>query len=1449
MESINLYSSEGDNLALDVDFYDQDIYDIPDPGVLIEKNELGLLLWLHLRAYLHDIVEKEKRAELRVARMTHGLEPLRHLEVEAGLCSVAQDPVGKRFMVLDGEGYLHQHTKEGWEQAKLKPPVVLNGLVTVPGPLGEIGRFVGWGPAGLSILRKDFHLLWLSKPRVNKSLDQEPFRCLPVPSLGLLIVAQMGGSLELWKFRSGGRRLVPCGSPLKPPPGLSGSFKCLALGLEPDHCSWHCFAAYGSAVLTFDLDDWALINVSQDLHKTIISDLDYCEEIDAMVTASRDSTVKVWEADWQIRMVFVGHTGPVTAMTVLPNSALAVSASQDGTIRTWDLRAAAQVGEVTLGCWTEDVISEKVSHLLAPASPGWPVLSLCSKSIELWRVRTLYSPLAQLSAQVLHVQVAPVLPAPTDPALPARLICACADGSVYVVSATTGRTVSSLLLEPEDCAAGVVYCLSREALWVLTGSGHVVRVNAARCPMVVVHRLRPPPPPAPQPCCLHLYSHLTDPRSAFACWEIVRQNQGDMLRSAIAWAWKNKNRFLPVLGHTDGTLSVLDWRTSVTIFHTEAHSPGPVTAMGSTWSSIVTSGGDLTVKMWRVFPYAEECLSLLRTFSCCHPVVMLCVLGKRITVGFEDPESATYGLVQFGLGDKMRFDHRPQDDPMDHITGLCCCPTLKIYACSSLDCTIRIWTRENHLLRLLQLDGPPQALAFSSNNGDLVFSLGSRLHMVSYKTYLPTSYLKLCLKTPDVINDPPLPLATKKPLTPSQLQKLANLHGAASLSDLEEIIARDQDLQELRQGLVVPAPRPPLSFKLRQEAFDNYLHLIYGSDLMDIKSGRESMQWGTRGSTTEKESSDTEIQPGTTIIVGQGAFSNDVCPLAALQAPGAPGRRFARTPRVPLPIPPTYRRVHSQASQLLARSSLSYELGLGLDLQVQWDQFGVKILDLDSSTDYTQDRVPLLPQRRPSEPLSKLTGFFPATIKPHRSSGSEDDLWSKRRKYSGKWRSKLFSLLRLSRRKAGEEEEEGSEEEHLEIEWPSSSRTSETEPEHWEPDTESTTDLISKLCNEASKTKGRSRSRQFGHSLLEDRYAHLPKFLHYFVVQNWFKKLFPIFTLEAYPEMGTIEGLASMFLDFLLQASWADRVNILNALLRLLPDVTGNLRSRLQAKLLYLLNQDDPPKLQDKTQKEFVMLALQLLLACSLDVLDVVLEIISYYLYSPVNCRQELKKLLDGMGLHDPDGILFKEIMTWVDDLKLESKAMIRTQCQQKLEDIFVQGSAHTSWTFSRASEMSLHFHESLVSPVPSPVEPLESMEQVESMVSIPELHVASTHAHMRIQKTKKALAEMLQTFCLEDPEYATLAHMQRKESPLAQTVWARSQIVDMFHMDMLNLFCEKLRAREQRSMEEHLEEEGLEEEEHEEEEEEDKEHLPALLRDQLRPNVVLRPRRERWCA
>ncbi|XP_063583007.1 WD repeat-containing protein 97 isoform X9 [Pongo abelii] len=1238
----------------------------------------------------------------------------------------------------------------------------------------------------------------------------------------------MNSRLALWQFRSGGRRLVLRGSPLHPPPSPTGRLMRLAVAPVPPHHVLRCFAAYGSAVLTFDLHAWTLVDVRRDLHKTTISDLAYCEEVEAMVTASRDSTVKVWEADWQIRMVFVGHTGPVTAMAVLPNTTLVLSASQDGTLRTWDLQAAAQVGEVALGFWGQDKLSRRVGRLLAPVRLGWPVLSLCASSMQLWRVRELYSPLAQLPAKVLHVQVAPALPAPAHQSLPTRLVCACADGSVCLLSAATGRIVSSLLLEPEDCAAAVAYCLPREALWLLTRAGHLVRANAARCPMSVLHRVCPPPPPAPQPCCLHLYSHLTDLGGALSSWEIVRQHWGELRCSAVACAWKNKNRYLPVVGHTDGTLSVLEWLSSKTVFQTEAHSPGPVVAIASTWNSIVSSGGDLTVKMWRVFPYAEESLSLLRTFSCCYPAVALCALGRRVTAGFEDPESATYGLVQFGLGDSPRLDHRPQDDPTDHITGLCCCPTLKLYACSSLDCTVRIWTAENRLLRLLQLNGAPQALAFCSNSGDLVLALGSRLCLVSHRLYLPTSYLvkvcgddrvskvgppcppwggrprfpqpriqapspiqKMCQKAPDVVDDPPLPLMSQESLTSAQLQRLTNLHGAASLSkalslihrrrttsqhlvpkeDLDTLVARDRDLQQLRLGLVVPAARPPPSWQQRQEGFDNYLRLIYGSGLLDL---------------------------------------------------GALGQHFSQSSRVTVPIPPTHHRVHSKASQ-----------------------------------------IPLLPKRWSKEPLSSLRGFFPATVQPHKHclrpicvpgyvpnsvvlqqmwlnaevsslgsltqlasqrklkpGASQDALWLWRpRPSQAQWQRKLLQWMG---EKPGEQEEEDEKEEEEEEEDEELDRASASLSPHsnqqldsWELEDQSAMDWTQeprrRSC-EAARTHPHPWHRH-GSLLLDEHYGHLPKFLHFFIYQTWFKKLFPIFSLQAYPEAGTVEGLATLLVALLEKTTWVDRVHILQVLLRLLPNMSSDLQGQLQGLLVHLLNVDQPPSLQDQMQKKFVMLALPLLLACSLESRDVVLELMSYFLYSPVPCRPELKKLLHRLGLQDPEGFLFKEMMTWVQGPDLDSKAGLRARCCQKLEDMIQQ----LQETPSQTSVVSVAPTRASVIPSgtswsPSSIfgrllqvsdVPLMVVSPAEPHSLAPELQAQRTLAPTRSWRTPQlrlgVLSETLKSFCLE-PEArlhpAGPAQLPGEPPPLEETDWSHSQLLDLVPIDALNFFCEQLRAQ-----------------------------------------------------
>lgn len=58
------------------------------------------------------------------------------------------------------------------------------------------------------------------------------------------------------------------------------------------------------------------------------------------------------------------------------------------------------------------------------------------------------------------------------------------------------------------------------------------------------------------------------------------------------------------------------------------------------------------------------------------------------------------------------------------------------------------------------------------------------------------------------------PCVQTKPGTPQQ--------------DLEALIHRDNDLKKLKLGLVARTHQPLLSWRQQQEAFENYLSLIYG---------------------------------------------------------------------------------------------------------------------------------------------------------------------------------------------------------------------------------------------------------------------------------------------------------------------------------------------------------------------------------------------------------------------------------------------------------------------------------------------------------------------------------------------------------------------------------------------------------------------------------------------
>ncbi|MET7607741.1 hypothetical protein ABZS96_35910 [Streptomyces avermitilis] len=101
------------------------------------------------------------------------------------------------------------------------------------------------------------------------------------------------------------------------------------------------------------------------------------------VTGSNDSTVRVWDltSGRQVGAPLTGHTRPVSAVacTILDGTPVAVTGSNDGTVRVWDLPSGRQVGAPLTG------------HTVAcTVLDGTPVAVTCSNdgTVRVWDLRS-----------------------------------------------------------------------------------------------------------------------------------------------------------------------------------------------------------------------------------------------------------------------------------------------------------------------------------------------------------------------------------------------------------------------------------------------------------------------------------------------------------------------------------------------------------------------------------------------------------------------------------------------------------------------------------------------------------------------------------------------------------------------------------------------------------------------------------------------------------------------------------------------------------------------------------------------------------------------------------------------------------------------------------------------------------------------------------------------------
>uniref|UniRef100_A0A8D0HF51 Uncharacterized protein n=1 Tax=Sphenodon punctatus TaxID=8508 RepID=A0A8D0HF51_SPHPU len=443
-----------------------------------------------------------KKEELKVAYLTHGLQHLRHITLRSPVRHVAYNAHKNLFVVLDAANQLHLHRDDGWSSSSRAALEPMAGLLHAT----QVNQYVAWDTGGLQVLDPNFRLL-------SRVCSSQPIRCCRYSQQLNQVLTAGDGTLSIWVFRYGFRRLR-CRATVSEGLSPQDTFTRLVLDTSSNASPPRCFATCGTSVATFDLSKWELVALKRELHSRAITDIAYCEVVGCVVTASRDTTIKVWDREWLIQMVFVGHTAPVTAVTIYPQRPLILSASQDGTIRTWNLETVDQVDEVQ--------VPELVEELETHTEEGH-IISISGSAMDLWKVNHLYTLHTQLGSAVHRLSTVNLAAVGK---FPVRTVCICQDSSVRLVASHSGEVLATLFLDRPLQALEAAYCLPRETLFVLMEHGCILRANAAINPMTIKKTV-PPASPGTRPCCLLLYGHLVDPEKACAIWRDVVEHKGD----------------------------------------------------------------------------------------------------------------------------------------------------------------------------------------------------------------------------------------------------------------------------------------------------------------------------------------------------------------------------------------------------------------------------------------------------------------------------------------------------------------------------------------------------------------------------------------------------------------------------------------------------------------------------------------------------------------------------------------------------------------------------------------------------------------------------------------------------------------------------------------------------------------------------------------------------------
>ncbi|XP_031148801.1 WD repeat-containing protein 97 isoform X3 [Sander lucioperca] len=779
---------------------------------------------------------KVKHSESKQHVFTHGLHRLQHFSCDSPVRFMMYSEAAAAFISLHSDNTVCLYKADGNKQTSLAQ-LPFMGLTATKIP----GSLVGWGPGPV------FTLLDSELRSMDAAHDALDIRVCQAAEHSTELVTAGEGNVCVWSVM-----LMRCKVKIQEELQHS-TFTQMALAPPRSDRPHRAFVVCGQVVTLVDLDAGKVLEHKRDLCSRDITAMVYCSQLDCLITASQELSIRIWGPDWELRVAFVGHNGMVNSLYYCSALGMLLSASVDCTIRCWNV----EKGDVVECVHTEQ---KNPALCIGGTKKGDTFFSFSQQGVDVWTFRTLYT----LHCKLKGDEGAPlrqILASPFPAPYPTRVLCVSGYSDIMLVAAETGAVLTSFKAEQTILCAD--YCLQKEILLALTDTGTVLQANTLTNPITLMKewKRRGQGPwkntdhvteddaqnlPIPGPAfCLILYSYLAETQGALEEWRSLQERRGCSHRNEAALD-DAKNRFLIILGQSGGCVSVLKIDNGKVLQRMPAHNGQRVTALQVYPENgyLLSTGEDMTVVVWKVNPYVQECLTQQLSLHCGQSPVYLAALGPKLALTFQEPNSGTYNLRHFNLLNQSQ-KCPPKEGHSDPFTGLCVCPDLEVFVSSSLDGLVCIWNEENHLIRMLQLNAVPECLAYSGFGGELFLGIGGDLYRMNCAKFLPHNFQQMLLYTYCAEPLPDMPIIENQENSrkiknastdkdeekelPSITSNLLLTEDKWRQKEYVSSVTSNMDLAALLRGSVkCRKGKPPSTTATKKEAFDRYMKIIYG---------------------------------------------------------------------------------------------------------------------------------------------------------------------------------------------------------------------------------------------------------------------------------------------------------------------------------------------------------------------------------------------------------------------------------------------------------------------------------------------------------------------------------------------------------------------------------------------------------------------------------------------